>query len=42
MVTGELTYKNVIKIKNKFNDFHIKSIYYSTVSLKVYTVAMYD
>ena len=34
MVVGELTCKNVIKIKYGFNDFHIKSVYRSHVSLK--------
>lgn len=34
IVTGELTCKNIIKIKYGFDDFNIKSIYRSHVSLK--------
>ena len=40
IVTGELTYKNVIKIKYGFNTSHIKSIHHSHVSLKKHVICI--
>ena len=40
MVTRELIYKNVIKIKYGFNTFHIKSTYNSYVLLKKHVICI--